>query len=269
MVKTSDALRIARSLLGTPYGSGPGQLDCINLVKKIIRDAPGGQKKYTDAGTAALWASYHSSGKYKHLIWTQESIHNPEPGMLAFKGQPLGKDGQPHHVGIVTERGTVIHASSALGMVAETELNNGQWTLLAKHKYIETGGEDDEEATPMDDDQTGTMAIVTAPTGSTVNLRAAPDTAASIIRRVPIGEQVEVKTRAGDAWRFVTWRDNSGYMMAQFLKPAGEDDRGEEDTDPDPGDADPPAVDWIDEPCLISEEGAVVQLRGRWRLAID
>lgn len=265
MVKTSDALRIARSLLGTPYGSGPGQLDCINLVKKIIRDAPGGQKKYTDAGTAALWASYHSSGKYKHLIWTQESIHNPEPGMLAFKGQPLGKDGQPHHVGIVTERGTVIHASSALGMVAETELNNGQWTLLAKHKYIETG-KTEEEAEPMDDDQTSTMAIVTAPTGSTVNLRAAPDTAATVIRRVPIGEQVEVKTKAGEAWRFVTWRDNSGYMMTQYLEPVSQ---GGGDAAPDPEDIDPPDVEWMEEPCLVSEEGAVVQLRGRWRLAID
>ena len=261
MVKTSDALRIARSLLGTPYGSGPGQIDCINLVKKIIRVAPGGYKKYTDAGTAALWASYHSSGKYKHLIWTQEGIHNAEAGMLAFKGQPLGHDGQPHHVGIVTECGTVIHASSAMGAVVETELNS-QWTLLAKHRYIETSTE--EEEIPMDEEEkvVSTTAIVTAPSGGTVNLRAAPDTAATIVRRVPIGERVEIKTVAGNAWRFVNWRDSSGYMMTQFLTP-------DEDVEPEPEPDPEPEEPIIKTTSLMKSDGTAITLIGEWRVVDD
>ena len=38
MIKAEDAIAKARELIGTPYGTGAGQLDCINLVKKIIRE---------------------------------------------------------------------------------------------------------------------------------------------------------------------------------------------------------------------------------------
>ena len=53
MIKASDAIAAARALIGTPYS----ELDCINLIKKIIRTAPGGVKGYQTAGTASLWAS--------------------------------------------------------------------------------------------------------------------------------------------------------------------------------------------------------------------
>ena len=53
MIKTSEAIRTARALIGTPYS----ELDCINLIKKVIRTAPGGDKKYTTAGTNDLWNS--------------------------------------------------------------------------------------------------------------------------------------------------------------------------------------------------------------------
>ena len=32
MIKSSDAIRTARRLIGTPYS----ELDCINLIKKVI-----------------------------------------------------------------------------------------------------------------------------------------------------------------------------------------------------------------------------------------
>ena len=38
MVKAADAIRTARALIGTPYS----ELDCINLIKRVIRTAPGG-----------------------------------------------------------------------------------------------------------------------------------------------------------------------------------------------------------------------------------
>ena len=41
MIKAEDAIAKARELIGTPYGTGAGQLDCINLVKKIIRECHG------------------------------------------------------------------------------------------------------------------------------------------------------------------------------------------------------------------------------------
>ena len=53
MIRASDAIAAARALISTPYS----ELDCINLIKKIIRTAPGGVKGYQTAGTASLWAS--------------------------------------------------------------------------------------------------------------------------------------------------------------------------------------------------------------------
>ena len=50
MIKTQDAISAARALLCTPYRS----LDCINLIKRVIRTAPGGVPWYTTAGTNAL-----------------------------------------------------------------------------------------------------------------------------------------------------------------------------------------------------------------------
>ena len=38
MIKTQDAIRTARALIGTPYS----ELDCINLIKRVIRTARGG-----------------------------------------------------------------------------------------------------------------------------------------------------------------------------------------------------------------------------------
>ena len=45
MIETSEAISVARSLLGTPYS----ELDCINLIKKIypaLRNEPKGFGKH-------------------------------------------------------------------------------------------------------------------------------------------------------------------------------------------------------------------------------
>ena len=105
MIRASDAIAAARALIGTPYS----ELDCINLIKKIIRTAPGGVKGYQTAGTASPWASGGPApgNKYRDLTERSETISGAKSGMLAFKGKPLGRDCQPQHVGLVTEHGTV------------------------------------------------------------------------------------------------------------------------------------------------------------------
>ena len=65
MIKTSEAIRTARALIGTPYS----ELDCINLIKKVIRTCAGGDKNYTTAGTNDLWNSDSKSAKYRDLTW--------------------------------------------------------------------------------------------------------------------------------------------------------------------------------------------------------
>ena len=116
MVKTMDAIRTARSLIGTPYS----ELDCIGLIVRVIRTSPGGVGAYRTAGTNTLWRSAEASAKYRDLTWRQEGLTGAQAGMLAFKRR--GTD--VHHVGLVTECGTVIHSSSAAGKVVETKLDD-------------------------------------------------------------------------------------------------------------------------------------------------
>ena len=130
MIKANEAIRTARGLIGTPYS----ELDCINLIKKVIRTAPGGDKKYTTAGTNDLWNSDSKSAKYRDLTWKQEGISGAKPGMLAFMGVGTG---DVDHTGLVTERGTVIHSSKSRGCVVETELTEKRsWNGLGKHRMI-------------------------------------------------------------------------------------------------------------------------------------
>ena len=136
MIKTSEAIRTARALIGTPYS----ELDCINLIKKVIRTCAGGDKRYTTAGTNALWDSDSKSGRYRDLTWKQAGISGAKAGMLAFMGVGTG---DASHTGLVAECGTVIHSSKSRGCVVETELTekNG-WNGLGKHRMIEVDGEE-------------------------------------------------------------------------------------------------------------------------------
>ena len=102
MIKATDAIAAARALIGTPYS----ELDCINLIKRVIRTAPGGEPGYTTAGTNTLWRSINDAPRYRDLTWRQEGIAGATAGMLAFKRRAE----DIHHIGLVTERGTVIHS---------------------------------------------------------------------------------------------------------------------------------------------------------------
>lgn len=218
MIQAKDAIELARSLLGTPYD----ELDCINLIKKVIRTAPGGLKNYTDAGTDELWSSYQSSGKYKHLIWRQDGIQNAKPGMLAFKGRASDArgDGQPHHVGIVAVKSgqlTVIHASSANRQVVETPLEGPYgWTLLAVHRYIEIG----EEGEALNDNEKGS-AVVNTPNGGKLNLRANPGKNCKVLATIPNGETLEIIAEETTGWLKARWNGYAGYVSADMVEIKG------------------------------------------------
>ena len=142
MIRAKDAVAVARSLIGTPYS----EMDCIALIRAVIKRAEGGDTVYRCEGTNWLWRSIGNSGKYRHLTWRQEGIQGACAGMLAFKRN--GED--VHHVGLVTECGTVIHASSAYGRVVETPLDD-TWPLLGRHRYIEVQEQGDVPGAVQDD----------------------------------------------------------------------------------------------------------------------
>lgn len=248
MIKTQDAIREARKLLGTPYA----ELDCINLIKAVIRKAPGGVKTYTTAGSNALWRSFDAAPKYKDLTYRQDGIDYADAGMLAFKA-----DGEDyHHVGIVTDAGTVIHSSSTQGGrgVVETPLTAKEgWTHLATHRYIETQEHGEK---PQEDGMKAYKAIVTlSDPGSSLNVRNDPGKGGDVINRLFDGQVVTVQAEK-DGWSFVSYGDSgrSGYVANEYLAPYDE----------------PEAEEKIETTTVVNElTGESFALVGKWRIAED
>lgn len=210
MIKWQDAIREARLLLGTPYS----ELDCINLIKKVIRKAPGGVPSYTTAGTNALWKSYDMSGKYRDLTWRQEGLDGACAGMIAFKAD--GSD--YHHAGIVTGDGTVIHSSSTQGGrgVVETPLTAKEgWTHLAVHRYIEIEADEERGETPMEENALFRALVVTA--SGALNMREAPSTGAMVVEKIPKGAEVEVLEKTDEEWWRVRYKGETGYAAEEYL----------------------------------------------------
>ncbi|MDD7175806.1 MAG: SH3 domain-containing protein [Clostridiales bacterium] len=209
MVKAADAIATARALLGTPYS----ELDCISLIVRVIRTSPGGDPTYRCQGTNWLWRSIDNSARYRDLTWRQEGIQGARAGMLAFKRS----GDNVHHVGLVTERGTVIHSSSAKGCVVETALDD-TWQLLAIHRYIKAAGEAEESEENAV--QTYNMQVVLSDEDSTLNVRNEPGKGGDRIGRLSHGAVVTVLAEFDNGWRFVTYGDGaSGYVDGSFLQP--------------------------------------------------
>ena len=207
MIQAEEAIRVARGLIGTAYS----ELDCINLIKKVIRTCAGGDKRYTTAGTNELWNSFDSVPKYRHLIWRQSGISGAKPGMLAFMGVGTG---DVSHTGLVTEQGTVIHSSKSRGGVVETALTekNG-WNGLGVHRMIEMA--ENAGAAP-----TGTAYIVCARTG--LRMRKRPDVRGEYMQMLPDGAViVALETRAG--WIKTTYKEYTGWVSGEYCCKAGED----------------------------------------------
>ena len=207
MIQAEEAIRAARGLIGTAYS----ELDCINLIKKVIRTCAGGDKRYTTAGTNELWNSFDSVPKYRHLIWRQSGISGAKPGMLAFMG--VGTS-DVSHTGLVTEQGTVIHSSKSRGGVVETALTaKAGWNGLGVHRMIEVA--ENAGAAP-----TGTAYIVCAQTG--LRMRKRPDVRGEYMQMLPDGAVIiALETRAG--WIKTTYKGYTGWVSGEYCCKAGED----------------------------------------------
>lgn len=239
MVTYRDAIARARELLGTPYGTGEGQLDCIGLIVRVIRTSPGGIRGYKTAGTDALWSSYNSSQKYRDLNWRRVGTADARPGMLAFKGSGTDKqgDGQPHHVGLVAEKNgelTVIHASSANGRVVETPLYGPYgWTLLAIHRYIEPRQEEKEGGDPMDRGERVYYRAEVVTSGGRLNVRTGPSKDDQAIFKLSNGTIVDVLIELPGGWAYIDDDGMQGYASMQYLRRIEE--KPEAPADPDGG----------------------------------
>lgn len=251
MIRAEAAIRTARGLIGTSYD----ELDCINLIKKVIRTAPGGDKNYTTAGTNDLWNSDSKSAKYRDLTWKQEGISGVKAGMLAFMGVGTG---DVNHTGLVTERGTVIHSSKSRGGVVETEITDKSlWNGLGKHRMIAVQDDNEKGGETM----FGNATVKTQKAGSYVNLREGASTRAAVIGKVYDGERINVLREAGTGWIYAkTQAGAEGYMSADYIV---EDTPGADDAEDGGGE------DTAGTTTLTDGNGAYVTLVGKWKIAED
>ena len=254
MIQAEAAIRAARGLTGTAYG----ELDCINLIKKVIRTCAGGDKRYTTAGTNALWDSDSKCGRYRDLTWKQTGIFGAKPGMLAFMGVGTG---DVSHTGLVTERGTVIHSSKSRGGVVETALTkkNG-WNGLGVHRMIEVDYPEGGKAEVNDTEKIFGNATVSV-TGGYLNIREGASTRSKVIAKAENGARVNIIREAGSTgWVFGTLESGeAGYMSSEYLV---------EDA-PGAGDADDGGEETGDTTTLTDGSGAYVTLVGKWRITND
>lgn len=249
MIDTSEAIRTARALIGTPYS----ELDCINLIKKVIRAAPGGDKNYTTAGTNALWDSYDKTGKYRDLIWRQAGISGAKAGMLAFMGVGTG---DVNHTGLVTERGTVIHSSKSRGGVVETEITDkSTWNGLGVHRMIAVRNDEKGGDTMFGN---ATVSV----TSGYLNIREGASTRSKVIAKAENGARVNIIREAGaTGWVFGALASGeAGYMSSEYLV---------EDAPPESGDQGETSGEAPTTTTLRRNDGVYITLAGKWTIAED
>ena len=254
MIETSEAIRTARALIGTPYS----ELDCINLIKKVIRTAPGGDKNYTTAGTNDLWNSDSKSAKYRDLTAKQEGIFGAKAGMLAFMGVGTG---DVSHTGLVTERGTVIHSSKSRGCVVETELTEKRgWNGLGKHRMIAVQDDNAEGGETMFGNATVSVA------SGYLNIREGASTKSKVIARAENGTRVNVIREAGGTgWVFGKLESGeAGYMSGEYLT---EDENVEEKSTISEETTE--NADEASTTTLRRSDGVYITLAGKWEIAED
>ena len=250
MIRNEDAIAAARALIGTPYS----ELDCIGLIVRVIRTSPGGDPTYRCQGTNWLWRSIDNSAKYRDLTWRQEGIQGARAGMLPFKRN----GGDVHHVGIVTERGTVIHSSSVYGKVVETPLDES-WQLLAVHRYIEAAGTaETEEAMSV------LYQAVVNTARDPLNVRDSPEASGRKIGELARGATVDVLAEPCVGWLYVRGDGVTGYASAAYLArvevvSAGDVQEQSQETQTD---VEPYTT-------IRREDGTVIRLAGRWAVAED
>lgn len=210
-----NAARVREYSLGGD-GSG-GKCDCIGLVIGAWRLA--GQK----------WPWVHGSNYTARHLTDGLGANLPlNLGDLVFKARPPGADGYSlpdsyrdhpdqldyYHVGVATGVDPLIitHCTSVRGGI-KIDTERGKWHYSGQFSKLK-------EVIPVGE----TMTVWSA-NGKPVNLRNSFSTAATVIKQVPCGAQVEVLENVNDKWAKVVYGTKTGYMMREFLKtPDSRDD---------------------------------------------
>ena len=135
-----------------------------------------------------------------------------------------------YHAGTITSLSpvTITHMTSprmkTLTIKSMSDLIKYNWLYHGKAKpIVEAAGGTASipSLPPATTPSTGSMAVVVANSGGTVNMRAKASTAGKVIMRVPLGTTVEI-IAPGEKWAEIRNGNRTGFMMAEFLDVIGD-----------------------------------------------
>lgn len=239
MIKSKELVRLYREQIGRfTYA----QMDCITSISNII---------IKHGGKAALNGSNW---------WAREEIVNLRPltdrsqlydGCAVLKTVLPGEAGyalpdryKKHavkidysHIGLGTDEGEILdstrYGERADGTwerngpaVSTAPINSRSWDVIGDFEDVDYSDRigadvpagDGGESLP---DKVSGSAMVTAESGSTVNLRAQKNTKSVVLAYVPVGSMVTVLASDGE-WVKVRYRKTSGWMQSRFLLNKGD-----------------------------------------------
>ena len=210
-----------------PGDGSDGYCDCIGYLIGSLRR------------TGLKWTGIHGSNwaarKEAVNLHPVKSISDLEVGDMVLRGCQPGTTGYAlparykkggqyyngdltdyYHAGIVYSLEPFQIRHMATKMTIDTKL--GRWNYAAKLKPLVNAGAYKEEVEPTPEiPSSGTYAIVTAPTGRTVNMRKTPSLRGALIIQIKIGNTVEI-LEPGEEWCKIKYGKKTGYMMAKFLQ---------------------------------------------------
>ena len=210
-----------------PGDGSDGYCDCIGLIIGAIRRL------------GLKWTGIHGSNwaARKEIVNLSKinSVSDLEVGDIVLKGCDQGAKGWDlpsryrkggkyyngdltdyYHAGVVYSLNPfqIRHMSTKM----KIDKSLGGWNYHGKSRHlIEASGSD----IPTPDPGTGTLAVLVANSGSTVNLREGPSKNKKILKRVPLGTTVEI-VAPGEVWCTVIATGTKGYMMSEFLDIVGD-----------------------------------------------
>lgn len=201
-----------------------GTCDCIGLIIGAVERC------------GVSWTGIHGSNwaarnATSGLVQVTNSV-DLNMGDIVYKARTPGSNGYSlpsrydtdadrrdyYHVGVVTSVAPleITHCTTGGGVDGiKVDTSLGKWTYRGRLSLIE--GED-ETATDAFTAliQPGDNAVVTAQSGKTVNLRESANKGSKLIRRIPLGTEVEVLDVA-DGWARVRV-PVEGYIMTDYLR---------------------------------------------------
>ena len=201
--------------------------DCIGLIMGGLELAGG--KWPGKHGTN--WAARNAIDDLSYVSGADQLFL----GEIVFKAREPGESGYNlpedyesspdqrdyYHVGVVTNVSPleITHCTSVDGGI-QRDNAIGQWAFGGKLKLVSypdqeensQGAEDAKAPAPL------YQALVTAPTGSTVNLRGKPSLNSAVLFQVPIGEKVDVLEDGMENWNRIFFQGQKGYMMKKYLQ---------------------------------------------------